>query len=46
MNSIVFEDVQFSLVRLKYFFLRTLSSWTSVISNMDHTLISLLFCTL
>ena len=42
-NIIVFEDVQFSLVRLKYFFLRT---WTNVISNMDHTLISLLFCTL
>ena len=46
-NMIVFEDVQFSLVRLKsFFFLRTLSSWTNVISNVDHTLISLLFCTL
>ena len=45
-NIIVFEDVQFSLVRLKSFFLRRLSSWASVISNMDYTLISLLFCTL
>ena len=41
-NIIVFEDVQFSLVRLKSSFLRTLSSWVFVICNMDHTLIRLL----
>ena len=45
-NIIVFEDVQFSLVRLKSFFLRTLSSWANFISDMDHTPISLFFCTL
>ena len=45
-NNILFDDVQFSLFRPKSFFLRTLSSWASVISNLDHTLISLLFCIL
>ena len=42
----MFDDVQFSLYRLKSSFLRNLSSWASVISNLDHTLIRLLFCTL
>ena len=43
-NIIVFEDEQFSLDRLKSS--RTISSWASVISNGDYTLVRFLFCTL
>ena len=45
-NIIVFENEAFSLARWKSFFLRTLSSWATLISNMDYALVRTLFCIL
>ena len=42
-NKIVLEDEQFSLDRLKSSFLRSLSSWASVITVVDYTLVRFLF---
>ena len=45
-NKVIFEDKLFSYDGLKAFFLQSLSSWASLISNVDYTLIRILFCIL
>ena len=45
-NKVVFEDVVISFVRLKSFFIRSLSSWARLIPEVDCYLVRGLFRTL
>ena len=45
-NRVVFEDVRFSISRLKGCFLRSFCSWASLIHDMDYSLVRFILCIL
>ena len=45
-NMIVFEEVTFSLTRLKTSFVSTFISWVGILVNREHSFVTILLCIL